>query len=133
MFMRGATLMAQPFDPNKMTLSGEPVAIADGIDSFALANSSMFSVSNTGTLAYRGGSGPQTVLTWFDQQGRAAGTLGDPGATRLRPYPPMAAAWRSLWVPRRAGTSGFWMWRVAPARASPSIPRATMSRPVTGR
>ena len=79
MFMRGTALMAQPFDPNKMTLSGEPVAIADGIDSTVIANSSMFSVSNTGTLAYRGGSGPQTVLTWFDQQGRAAGTLGDPG------------------------------------------------------
>jgi serine/threonine protein kinase len=30
-FLRGATLMAQPFDPNKMTLSGEPVAIADGV------------------------------------------------------------------------------------------------------
>ena len=33
-FMRGAALMAQPFDPGKMILSGEPVAIADGIDSF---------------------------------------------------------------------------------------------------
>jgi Tol biopolymer transport system component len=78
-FLRGATLMAQPFDPNKMTLTGEPAAIADGVDSFANTNHGLFSVSDTGMLVYRGGSGPGTVLTWFDQQGNPAGTLGDPG------------------------------------------------------
>jgi eukaryotic-like serine/threonine-protein kinase len=78
-FMRGATLMAQPFDPDKMTLSGEPAAIADGIDSFSSRNYGLFSVSNTGTLVYREGTGTQTVLTWFDQRGNPAGTLGDPG------------------------------------------------------
>jgi Tol biopolymer transport system component len=55
------------------------VAIADGVDSFAARNYGLFSVSNTGTLVYRGGTGPQTMLTWFDQQGNSAGTLGDPG------------------------------------------------------
>ena len=78
-FLRGATLMAQAFDPSKLTLSGEPVAIADGVDSFSTTNHGLFSVSDTGTLVYRGGSGPQTVLTWFDQQGNPAGTMGDPG------------------------------------------------------
>jgi Tol biopolymer transport system component/predicted Ser/Thr protein kinase len=78
-FLRGATLMAQAFDPDKMMLSGEPAAIADGIDSFAARNYGLFSVSNTGTLVYRGGTGPQTVLTWLDQRGNPAGTLGDPG------------------------------------------------------
>jgi eukaryotic-like serine/threonine-protein kinase len=78
-FLRGAALMAQPFDPDKVTLSGEPVAIADGVDSFATSNHGLFSVSDTGALVYRGGAGPQTMLTWFDQQGNPAGTLGDPG------------------------------------------------------
>ena len=80
-FMRGATLMAQPFDPDKLTLSGEPVAIADGLDSYAFTNHGLFSVSDTGTLVYRTGSGAgaQRVLSWFDQQGNPAGTLGDPG------------------------------------------------------
>jgi Tol biopolymer transport system component/predicted Ser/Thr protein kinase len=78
-FMRGAALMAQPFDPNKMTLSGEPAAIADGVDTFTTTNHGLFSVSDTGTLVYRAGTGSQTVLTWFDQQGNPAGTLGDPG------------------------------------------------------
>ena len=78
--LRGATLMAQPFDPNKMALSGEPAAIADGVDSFTTTSHGLFSVSNNGTLVYRAGTGTQTVLTWFDQQGNPAGTLGDPGA-----------------------------------------------------
>jgi eukaryotic-like serine/threonine-protein kinase len=78
-FMRQTTLMAQPFDPNKMTLSAEPAAIADGVDSYSGTNHGLFSVSDTGTLVYRGGSGTQTMLTWYDQQGNPAGTLDDPG------------------------------------------------------
>jgi Tol biopolymer transport system component len=78
-FMRGGTLMAQPFDPAALRLSGDPVAIADQVDSYAPRNAGLFSVSNTGTLAYRAGSGPQTRLTWFDPQGNPAGTIGDPG------------------------------------------------------
>ncbi len=78
-FLRAATLMAQPFDPGKMTLSGEPAAVADGVDSFTTSSHGLFSVSDTGTLVYRAGNGTQTVLTWFDQQGKPAGTLGDPG------------------------------------------------------
>jgi Tol biopolymer transport system component len=71
--------MAQPFDPGKMIFSGEPIAIADGVDSFTATNHGLFSVSDNGTLVFRSGSGPQTLLTWFDQQGNPTGTLGDPG------------------------------------------------------
>jgi serine/threonine-protein kinase len=62
-----------------MKLSGEPAAIADQVDSYVPRNGGLFSVSNTGTLAYRTGSGPQTLLTWFDAQGKPTGTVGDPG------------------------------------------------------
>jgi serine/threonine protein kinase/Tol biopolymer transport system component len=77
-FLRGATLMAQPFNPNKMTLTGEPTAVAEGVDSFPATGHGLFSVSDTGTLVYRGGVGSQYVLTWTDLQGHPAGTLGDP-------------------------------------------------------
>jgi Tol biopolymer transport system component/predicted Ser/Thr protein kinase len=78
-FLRGATLMAQPFDSSKMTLIGEPAAIADGVDSFTATYHGLFSVSDTGTVVYREGTGTRSELTWFDQQGNPAGTLGDPG------------------------------------------------------
>ena len=76
-FLRGSTLMAQPFDPAKMALSGEPASIADGIDSFNARNYGLFSVSNNGTLVFRAGPGTQTVLTWLDREGHPTGVLGD--------------------------------------------------------
>jgi eukaryotic-like serine/threonine-protein kinase len=78
-FQRQTTLMAQPFDPDKMILSGQPVAIADGIDSFSLTNHGLFSVSDTGTLVYHASLGSRTLLTWFDLQGHPSGTIGDLG------------------------------------------------------
>jgi Tol biopolymer transport system component/predicted Ser/Thr protein kinase len=78
-FLRDTTLMAQPFDPAKLQLSGDPASIADGVDSFTAVNYGLFSVSDSGVLVYRAGAGAKTVPTWFDQNGNAAGTLGEPG------------------------------------------------------
>jgi len=78
-FLRESTLMAQPFDPVKLQLSGEPAAIADGVDSFGTANYGLFSVSDTGALVYRAGAGSKLVTSWFDQNGKPAGPLSEPG------------------------------------------------------
>jgi Tol biopolymer transport system component len=78
-FLRDTTLMAQPFDPFKMALSGEPVPIAEGVDSYAGARYGLFSVSETGTIVYREGAGSQVTLTWLDQRGSLTGTAGEPG------------------------------------------------------
>jgi serine/threonine protein kinase len=78
-FLRDSTLMAQPFDPGKLQLSGEPAAIADGVDSFTGASYGLFSVSDTGALVYRAGAGSKLVTSWFDQNGKPSGTLGEPG------------------------------------------------------
>ena len=51
-FLRETTLMAQPFDPDRMELSGEPAVIAESVDSFAPSTAGEFSVSQTGTLVY---------------------------------------------------------------------------------
>ena len=137
-FMRGATLMAQPFDPNKMTLSGEPAAIADGVDSFAARIVGLFSVSNTGTLVYRRRHGPRTVLTWFDQQGNPAGTLGDPGdyaSPAISPDGSRVAvamgpeANRDIWILDVArGTSTRFTFDPAPTIIPPGRPTARTSR-----
>jgi Tol biopolymer transport system component len=75
-FMRDNTLMAQAFDPRALELQGEPVSLAENVDT--LLNSGVFSVSPSGVLAYHsvthsGGS----QFTWFDRQGRESGVLGD--------------------------------------------------------
>jgi Tol biopolymer transport system component len=84
-FLRGQTLMAQPFDVARLELAGEPVPVADGVTmgGFAGANGG-FSVSDTGVLAYQTGpveaggqGGILTRLTWFDRSGRQVGVLAD--------------------------------------------------------
>jgi len=79
LFLRDGTLMAQRFDPDRLALSGEAVSIAEGVESFVSQSYGLFSVSDTGTLAYRSGVGEKLSVTWLDQKGRLEGVLGDTG------------------------------------------------------
>ena len=80
LFLRDTTLFAQPFDPARLELTGEAVPVADQVGSFPLANAGLYSVSETGTLAYRvGAGGGLTRLTWVDAQGKVTGNVGDAG------------------------------------------------------
>src|SRR5262245_25081175 len=78
-FLRDVALFAQPFDAGRAELIGEPTSIADGVQSFPIATGGLFSVSETGALAYRGGAAGQPRLTWFDRQGKSVGSVGDAG------------------------------------------------------
>ena len=57
LFVRDATLMAQPFDSSRFVLSGEPRVVADGIRiAGAYSGNGVFSASDNGVLAYHTGS-----------------------------------------------------------------------------
>jgi Tol biopolymer transport system component len=80
-FMRGSTLMAQPFLPARLTLSGDAVPVAEQIQTTGGggAPSGAFSVSDR-TIAYRTGVGARgfpTQLTWFDRTGKVIDTVGE--------------------------------------------------------
>jgi Tol biopolymer transport system component len=81
-FMRQDTLLAQPFDPvARQLIKGTAAAAIPGIrpvDSYEDRNFGIFSVSNTGALAYRASSGRKRILAWYDIHGRPNGTLGEP-------------------------------------------------------
>ena len=78
MFPRDETLMAQRFDPTRLELHGEPVAIADGVWFARPAGHSGFSVSETGALAYINASLWDGELSWFDRTGRPVGAASPP-------------------------------------------------------
>ena len=69
--------MAQQFDADKLQLRGEPVPVAEHVG--AELSAGYFAVSPTGVLAYRTGATVTAGLqhTWFDRQGKAAGTFGE--------------------------------------------------------
>src|SRR5262249_38319156 len=78
LFVRGGALMAQPFDPVKLVLSGEPRAIVDKVNYNQLPGFGDFSVSDP-PLAYLPVAVPWR-LTWFDRAGRSLGAFGKGGA-----------------------------------------------------
>lgn len=65
LFLRDATLLAQPFDTKRLELTGNPFPIAGQVG--------QFNASPSGALIYRAGAG-ERKLTWFDRQGKALDT-----------------------------------------------------------
>jgi Tol biopolymer transport system component len=78
LFLRGGTLMAQPFDTRRLELSGEPVRVMEEPVG-SLWDHSLFSVSANRTLAYMSQGNVDSQLTWFDAQGKILSTVGEPG------------------------------------------------------
>ncbi len=73
-FERDTTLVAQPFDAERLQLAGEAVPIAENVGA-------AFSVSATGVLALRNtGDFATTELVWFDRHGTAIGRAAERGA-----------------------------------------------------
>jgi Tol biopolymer transport system component len=76
-FVRGGTLMAQPFNPDtrQPTADAFPVAEQVTVDNAAYG---AYSLSTTGVLTYARGAGRRQV-TWFDRTGTSIGVVGEPG------------------------------------------------------
>jgi Tol biopolymer transport system component len=82
LFLRERALMAQPFDASKAVTTGDPVPIAEQVDtsSWGFAEfQGQFSVSQNGILAYSSGISINLQLTWVDRSGKVVGTVGTPG------------------------------------------------------
>lgn len=75
MYIRGGNLMAQPFDPDRLTLTGEPLLVANKVYSFFNTGAADFSVARRGTIAYTKYVS-RTQLAWVDRAGRRLGTIG---------------------------------------------------------
>jgi eukaryotic-like serine/threonine-protein kinase len=82
LFLRGASLMAQPFDPDSLSLSGTAVTVATDVQINPATGTGAFSVSRTGMLAYQTGPSSGTQLTWLDRTGKVLGTIGPPAGVR---------------------------------------------------
>jgi Tol biopolymer transport system component len=109
-FLRETTLFAQPFDPDTATLSGEPVPLADQVGSFAPATAGLYSLSETGVLAYRvGPGGDQLRLTWRDPQGADLGTVGTPGSYQDVTLSPDGSHIAVTQFDRQGGDSNIWV------------------------
>jgi eukaryotic-like serine/threonine-protein kinase len=77
LFLRDTTLMAQPFDPQKLQLSGEAFPLAESVGVYAISNIGQFSLSKSGVLVYSAGAGAGSrQLAWFDRAGKVTERIG---------------------------------------------------------
>jgi Serine/threonine protein kinase len=110
LFMRNETLMAQPFDANKLRLTNEPISIAQPVSFNGGLGRGTFSVSENGVLIYRGGTGQINQPIWFDRAGKQLGSLGEPGlffTLWLSPDEKRVAADR---MDPQMGTQDIWLF-----------------------
>jgi len=82
LFLRDRTLLAQRFDAGKLELGGEAVPVAENMTR-TFRYETMFSVSDTGLLAFQAGSASElSQLVWMDWGGRDLETVGKPADYR---------------------------------------------------
>jgi len=77
LFYREGVVLAQPFDEGRLELTGEAIALVQGVGTFAA--SALFSASDNGVLAFRASTGTANRLAWYDRKGKVLGYLGEPG------------------------------------------------------
>jgi Tol biopolymer transport system component len=103
LILEGSLLVAQRFDAKKLTVSGQPIPIADNLDG------NVTTASNTGLLFYRKSTGTPAnkQLVWYDRTGKQLGQVGAPanyGTVELSPNGDRAAVDmiangnRDIWV-----------------------------------
>ena len=79
LFVRQNALMAQRFDPSSGELKGQATVLNDDVQVDNSVWRGTFSASENGTMIYQPGSaGGRLQLTWFDNQGKEIGHLGEP-------------------------------------------------------
>ncbi|MGD0697638.1 MAG: protein kinase [Terriglobia bacterium] len=79
LFLKGATLVAQPIDTRRLELTGEAVPVAEEVANPRDYRLGHFSVSQYGDLVYELGGQDREQVAWLDAGGKQLGEVGEPG------------------------------------------------------
>ena len=112
LFVRQGTLMARPFDAERLAVAGDPVPVAQRVGSFR--DSRSFGVSHNGVLVYR--IEDDTQVSWIDREGRVTGRASDAGPYRMAALSPDGTrAVASRITPDDATKADLWLFDLARA------------------
>src|SRR5437867_3107210 len=77
--VRGGTLIAAPFDPVGLRVTGKPVLVLEGILADPTTGAAQYAVSASGTLVYAPSEAgaSERALLWVDREGVVAALLAD--------------------------------------------------------
>jgi Tol biopolymer transport system component len=117
LFVRGGDLLAQPFDLDSMSLTGEPAVIAERVYYYRPYGTAAFAVSESGTIVYREARAESRLL-WFSREGftgeLAHGVLGRE-AGRVSPDGRRFAV---AIFDEKAGAADIWVYDLARGAAT---------------
>ena len=118
LWVRGQTLLAQPFDTGKLKLEGDPAPVVESVVSpLNIPARAAFWGSDAGVLAYRTSVDvPSNSLTWFDRQGKDVGTVGRPENYQELAFSPDGSQIAAF----RRDKTGSDLWLIDVARGSSS-------------
>lgn len=87
-FARAGSLLAVPFDLNRLEVTGSPVPVLDGVMTSPTTGAASFEVSENGTLAYVPATDwASRPLVWMDRDGKREASSSKRAFTFLRPSP----------------------------------------------
>ena len=110
LFARGTTLMALPFDPEKLQAKGQMFPLADQVSFLTNTGHSAFSTSASGILAYLSGASVEArQLVWVDRDGKRQGALPTIGGIFGDSISPDGKTVAMSLIDRQTGTGDFWL------------------------
>jgi eukaryotic-like serine/threonine-protein kinase len=84
-FIRGNTLLSQPFDGADRNVASPALPVAEGVSFTGVAGYAPVSVSNSGDLLYLSGALTQMRLVWYDRTGKPTAPSIFSGVDQLGP------------------------------------------------
>ena len=114
-YVLDGTLLAVPFDVDKLEVTGGPIPMAEGV--ITAGPAAQFSVSDTGALVYVTGSALAVrTLVWVDRDGREEALAAEP---RAYVYPRISPDGGRLAVFLAAPDDDIWIWDFAHETLTP--------------
>ena len=108
------TLMARPFDPNKLAFSGEAVPVAEGVQADIIYVNGVFSASGNGVLLYQtGNSLSKSRLHLVDSSGKTVGNLGDLSGASVPRISPEGKRVAITIIEPNSGRTDVWVQDIA--------------------
>ena len=130
LYIRNGSLIGRHFNPSKLAATADQITLASNVEPVESLSLAQISTSDNGTLVYQSAGKSSRQLIWYDRDGRAGGSLGEPGdwgPPRISPDGKHVAAGRRdeksavpvLWVLNSADGSGYQLTHMSKASAQP--------------
>jgi Tol biopolymer transport system component len=115
LYVQSGTLMAAPFEPQRLALTGAGVPAVEGVAQSLVTGAAQYSISSTGTLVYVAGglAGSQTRMVWVTRNGEEHVL---PAAPRNYQFPRVAPDGRRVAVTIADQETHIWVYDVARER-----------------